>query len=38
MTTTKKQLTEVEALTKIKKLLDQLTPESRAKVLKFLSE
>lgn len=34
----KKQLTEVEALAKITKVLNQLTPEQRTKVLKFLAE
>lgn len=34
----KKQLTEVEALAKITKVLNQLSPESRKKVLAFLAE
>lgn len=39
MSKDKKQLTEVEALAKIKKVLDQLpTTESRKKVLAFLNE
>ena len=33
-----KQLTEVEALARITKVLNQLTTEQRAKVLRFLSE
>lgn len=33
-----KQLTEVEALTRITKVLNQLSPEQKAKVLRFLSE
>lgn len=33
-----KPLTEVDALMRIQKLLNQLTPEQRTKVLKFLSE
>lgn len=33
-----KQLTEVEALSRITKVLNQLTPEQRRKVLAFLAE
>lgn len=33
-----KQLTEVEALARVTKVLNQLSPESRRKVLAFLAE
>lgn len=33
-----KQLTEVEALARVTKVLNQLSPESRKKVLAFLAE
>lgn len=38
MSKEQKPLTDVEAIAKIAKVLDKLTPEQRAKVLKFFTE